>query len=69
MPGYRAIPVWLAAAAAQSSRLDDARKTASLVLRMAPGFTIAGWLRHIGFDQQSDADHLAAGLRKAGLPE
>jgi adenylate cyclase len=69
MPGYRAIPVWLAAAAAQSSRLDDARNTAGQVLRMAPGFTIAGWLRHIGFDRQSDADQLAAGLRKAGLPE
>jgi adenylate cyclase len=69
MPGYRAIPVWLAAAAALSGRDEDARKAAALVVQMAPNFTIAGWLRHIGFDRQSDADHLAVGLRKAGLPE
>jgi TolB-like protein/DNA-binding winged helix-turn-helix (wHTH) protein len=69
MPGYRAIPVWLAAAAAQSGRDEDARRTAALVLEMAPTFTIAGWLRHIGFERQSDAQRLAAGLRKAGLPE
>ena len=69
MPGYRAIPVWLAAAAAQSGRDEDARTTAALVLQLAPKFTIAGWLRHIAFDRQADADRLAAGLRKAGLPE
>lgn len=69
MPGYRAIPVWLAAAAAQSGRDEDARTTAALVLQLAPKFTIAGWLRHIAFDRQADADHLATGLRKAGLPE
>jgi adenylate cyclase len=69
MPGYRAIPVWLAAAAAQSGRDEDARTTAALVLQLAPKFTIAGWLGHIKFDRQADADHLAAGLRKAGLPE
>jgi len=35
---------------------------------MAPGFTIKGWLGHIGFGRQADADRLAEGLRKAGLP-
>ncbi|HEV2097604.1 MAG TPA: winged helix-turn-helix domain-containing tetratricopeptide repeat protein [Stellaceae bacterium] len=69
MPGYRAIPVWLAAAAAQSGHDEDAHTTAALVLQLAPKFTIAGWLRHIAFDRQADADHLATGLRKAGLPE
>jgi adenylate cyclase len=69
MPGYRAIPVWLAAAAAQSGRDEDARTAAALVLKLAPKFTIAGWLRHIAFNRQADADHLATGLRKAGLPE
>jgi hypothetical protein len=61
--------VWLAAAAAESGRDEDARTTAALVLQLAPKFTIAGWLRHIAFDRHADADRLAAGLRKAGLPE
>ena len=69
MPGYRAIPVWLAAATAQTGRLEEAHRTATLVLEMAPGFTINGWLQHIHFERQSDANLLAEGLRKAGLPE
>jgi adenylate cyclase len=68
MPDYRAMVVWLAAAAAQSGRHADAREAAHAVLRMAPGFTINGWLGHIGFGRQADADRLAEGLRKAGLP-
>jgi tetratricopeptide (TPR) repeat protein len=69
LPGYRPIPVWLAAAAAQSGRLEEAHEAVSLVLETSPKFTIAGWLRHIRFDRQSDADRLAEGLRKAGFPE
>jgi adenylate cyclase len=69
MPGYRAIPVWLAAAAAQSGRRQEARKAAATVLSMAPTFTVIGWLRDIEFERQSDADRLAGGLRKAGLPD
>ena len=58
MPGYRAIPVWLAAAAAQSGRDEVLAPQRALVLP-APKFTIAGWLGHIKFDRQADADHLA----------
>ena len=68
MPDYRAMAVWLAAAAAQSGRDEEARKATRRVLSMAPHFTISGWLRHIQFDRQADADRLAEGLRKAGLP-
>lgn len=68
MPGYRAIPVWLAAAAAQTGRSEDARKAVGTVLTLAPDFKVSAWLRHIQFDRQSDADRLADGLRKAGLP-
>jgi TolB-like protein/DNA-binding winged helix-turn-helix (wHTH) protein/Tfp pilus assembly protein PilF len=68
MPHYRAMVVWLAAAAAQSGRHAEAREAAQRVLSMAPNFTIAGWLRHIGFERRADADRLAEGLRKAGLP-
>ena len=68
MPDYRAMWVWLAAAAAQSGRDADAHRAVQRVLSMAPNFTIGAWLRHIQFDRQADADRLADGLRKARLP-
>jgi adenylate cyclase len=68
MPDYRAMAVWLAAAAAQSGREAEAQDAARRVLSMAPQFTIRGWLDHIQFERQADADRLAEGLRKAGLP-
>jgi adenylate cyclase len=68
MPDYRAMTVWLAAAAAHSGREAEASQAAHRVLTMAPNFTIADWLRHIQFGRQADADRLAEGLRKAGLP-
>ena len=68
MPDYRAMTVWLAAAAAQSGREAEAREAADCVRTMAPSFTITAWLRHIQFERQLEADRLAQGLRKAGLP-
>ena len=68
LPDYRAMTVWLAAAAALSGREAEAREAADHVLTMAPNFTIAAWLRHIQFERGADADRLAKGLRKAGLP-
>jgi TolB-like protein/DNA-binding winged helix-turn-helix (wHTH) protein/tetratricopeptide (TPR) repeat protein len=68
LPDYRALSVWLAAAAAQSGRVAEARRAAQQILSAAPNFTISGWLGHIQFERQSDAERLAEGLRKAGLP-
>jgi adenylate cyclase len=69
MPGYRPVFVWLAAAAAQSGRDDEARVAAAEVLRLQPEFTIANWLELLRLPQHEDARRLADGLRKAGLPE
>jgi adenylate cyclase len=69
MPGYRPVFVWLAAAAAQSGRSEDARRAAAEVMRLQPDFTIANWLQFLRLARQTDSDHLAEGLRKAGLPE
>jgi TolB-like protein/tetratricopeptide (TPR) repeat protein len=68
MPDYRSLSVWLAAAAAQSGRAAEAGDAARRVLAGAPQFTIRGWIEHIRFARQEDADRLAEGLRKAGLP-
>jgi adenylate cyclase len=68
MPDYRAMSVWLAAAAAESGRSAEAQEIARRVLGMVPKFTISGRLRHIQFERQADANRLAEELRKAGLP-
>ena len=69
MPGYRPVFVWLAAAAALSGRDEEARRAAAEVLRLQPDFTITNWLQLLRLASQADADRLAEGLRKAGLPE
>jgi len=69
MPDYKAASVWLAAAAAQSMHLQEAKTTVAIVLHEDPEFTIHDWLRHIGFERQIDGDRLAEGLRNAGFPE
>jgi hypothetical protein len=38
-------------------------------LRLQPDFTISKWLKLLLLAKQADADRLADGLRKAGLPE
>jgi adenylate cyclase len=45
MSGYRPVFVWLAAAAAQLGRDDEARAAAAEVLRLQPEFTITNWLQ------------------------
>lgn len=68
MPTYRAMFVWLAAAAAQAGHAEEAKTTAAMVLMQNPGFTIEAWLDLIRL-QPNNAARLAEGLRKAGLPE
>lgn len=69
MSGYRPVFVWLAAAAAQLGRDDEARAAAAEVLRLQPEFTITNWLQLLRLSKHEDAERLADGLRKAGLPE
>jgi len=69
MPGFRPGFVWRAAAAAQLGLDQEARQAASGVLRLQPDFGISEWLRFLRLAKQEDADRLADGLRKAGLPE
>ena len=69
MPGFRPGFVWRAAAAAQLGLDQEARQAASGVLRLQPDFGISEWLRFLRLAKLEDADRLADGLRKAGLPE
>jgi adenylate cyclase len=68
-PNMPAGRVRLAATYAQLGLLDDARAQAAEVLRIEPFFTIKGSPPVSAFKRPEDAEHVAIGLRKAGLPE
>ncbi|HWH85081.1 MAG TPA: winged helix-turn-helix domain-containing protein [Burkholderiaceae bacterium] len=67
-PKHRPTHVWLAAAAAQAGHDEEARRAADVVLTLQPDFSGARFLRLVRHSRQQDADRLAEGLRKAGLP-
>jgi adenylate cyclase len=60
---------WLAATYAQLGHLEKARAEVAEMLRLHPGFTIAGMVRISPLKQARDRKHYHDGLRKAGLPE
>jgi adenylate cyclase len=69
MPNWRPTFIWRAAAAGQLGRTEEARAAAAQVLRLDPGFTISRWMHFVRLARQEDAERLADGLRKAGLPD
>jgi adenylate cyclase len=69
LPNLQWPHLFLAAACAQSGRLEEARKEAAEVLRINPGFTIESWKRLAVYKDPKDAEHRLDGMRKAGLPE
>jgi adenylate cyclase len=61
--------LWLASAYAQLGQIEEARKEAAEVLRIAPGFTIEGYGRILPYKDPKDVEHRLDGMPKAGLPE
>jgi TolB-like protein len=64
---------WLAlivysATLAQAGRITDAQIVCAGLLRLKPEMTVAS-LKALPFAKMTDRDHVAEGLRKAGLPE
>jgi len=60
---------YAAACYAHMDRIDRAREVVAEILAARPGFSVAQHLKIEPYKRQADIDHLAAGLRKAGLPE
>ncbi len=60
---------YVAACYAHTDRIDRAREVVAEILAANPGFSVAQHLKIEPYKRQADIDHLAAGLRKAGLPE
>jgi adenylate cyclase len=68
-PNHRHGRIWLAAAYAHLGQLAEARAQAAQILRLDPQFVTAGTFRKMTtFWRPEDAEHIADGLRKAGLP-
>lgn len=69
-PKLRPSYAWLAATHAQLLRTKEAQAAAREVLRLQPGYTIAGTAKRLtAFKRAKDEAHFLDGLRKAGLPE
>ncbi len=68
-PNLQLAHLHLAAAYAQSGRLEEAKAEAAEVLRINPGFTIERYKRILVHKDPKDLEHRLDGLRKAGLPE
>ena len=68
MPDHRP-KVLLAAISAYQGHNEQARSVAAEVLHTDPEFRIARWLKFLRITEEDYAEHLANGLRKAGLPE
>jgi adenylate cyclase len=68
-PNIMVAHLWLASAYAQLGQIEEARKEAAEVLRIAPGFTIEGYGRILPYKDPKDVEHRLDGMPKAGLPE
>jgi adenylate cyclase len=65
-PGHLA---FMAACAAQLDRDDEARERLAAALALKPDLAIKSFVAGLFYREASDREHLAAALRKAGLPE
>jgi TolB-like protein/Tfp pilus assembly protein PilF len=67
------MPDWVeahfAAAHAHLGSMEEARRHAAAALRLTPKLTIHAILSRDPYRRQEDIDHIADGLRKAGIPE
>jgi len=61
--------LFLAATHARLGQFDDAKAAVAQALRLHPAFTIEKINRALPYSNVRDSEHLADGLRKAGLPE
>ena len=66
---YLAPHVNLASTLGELERLDEAQEAAREVLRMSPKFSISEYMDGVSYRYPQDAQRVAEGLRKAGLPE
>jgi adenylate cyclase len=59
----------MAACLGQMEHREEAEKAAAAVLDKEPHFSIHSHVAPLPYTEAADREHLADGLRKAGLPE
>jgi adenylate cyclase len=69
VPDLWTIYVFLAASHAQLVQFDEVSAAIARLLLTNPGVTIERTTRSLPYNEPRDVEHLADGLRKAGLPE
>jgi adenylate cyclase len=69
LPDQWANYAFLAATHAQLGQFDQAKLALNQLLRTNPGITIERTTLSLPYNELRDVEHLADGLRKAGLPE
>jgi TolB-like protein/Tfp pilus assembly protein PilF len=74
--GFRRSPIqpdwveaYLGACHSHLGRTHDARRHGEAAMRLTPHLTISAFLKKEPYRRPEDAEHLAEGLRKAGIPE
>jgi len=60
---------WFSSALIEQGSLEEARRVATDILRIEPGFSRETWIRPIGVNDSALAARLSKNLDKAGLPE
>jgi adenylate cyclase len=68
-PKYLPAHYQLAVAYSALNRMEEARESASEILKKYPNFTVENWAKGLPYKKQADIDLLVNGLRKAGLPD
>jgi adenylate cyclase len=63
------LQAWLAASYANANQPDHATTCAAELMRRMPSFSVSRYLAKLYLVRSEDLQHLADGLRKAGLPE
>ena len=69
LPDSVSLQVGLASTLGELGRIEDAKKPASEILRLDPGFSIKKYSERLSYKHEGPVSKIEKGLRKVGLPE
>jgi uncharacterized protein HemY len=66
---HPALYIGLASTLGELGQHEDAKRTAAVILRLEPDFSIQKYARRLAYRNPTELTRFEDGLRKAGLPE
>ncbi|MFB3099053.1 MAG: adenylate/guanylate cyclase domain-containing protein, partial [Acidimicrobiia bacterium] len=66
---HPSLHVGLASTLGELGRMEDAKRTAAVILRLEPNFSIKKYIGRLSYRDPAELTRFEDGLRKAGLPE